>query len=67
MNGALDREFLGLVAGVLAVLVVASIVGAILARRVTSDSARATIANLNNRIRACLRTFARCPKFHVTK
>jgi phosphatidate cytidylyltransferase len=52
VNSVLDREFLGLVAGVLAVLVVASVVGAILVRRVASDSGRATIANLNDRIRA---------------
>ena len=35
MSGALDRELLWLVGGVLAVLVVASVAGAILARRVS--------------------------------
>src|SRR5581483_10735709 len=40
------------VGGVLVVLVVASLVGALLARRVTGDAARATVANLNERIRA---------------
>src|SRR5829696_1902717 len=52
MSDVLDREFLWLLGGVLGVLVVASIAGALLARRVTSDSERATIANLNARIRA---------------
>src|SRR5215204_323614 len=52
MSDVLDREFLWLLGGVLGVLVVASIAGALLARRVTSDSGRATIANLNARIRA---------------
>src|SRR5688500_531676 len=52
MSDVLDRELLWLVGGVLAVLVLASIVGAVLARRVTSDAGRATIANLNDRIRA---------------
>src|SRR5215216_1085618 len=52
MSDVLDRELLWLVGGVLGVLVVASIVSAVLARRVTSDSERATIANLNARIRA---------------
>jgi phosphatidate cytidylyltransferase len=52
VNGGLDRELLWLVAGVLAVLAAASVAGAILARRVTSDTARATVANLNDRVRA---------------
>jgi phosphatidate cytidylyltransferase len=52
MSGEVDRELLWLGGGVLVVLVVASIVGAILARRVTTDSARATVGNLNDRIRA---------------
>jgi phosphatidate cytidylyltransferase len=52
MSGGVDRELLWLGGGVLVVLVVASIVGAVLARRVTSDSARATVGNLNDRIRA---------------
>ena len=37
MSGEVDRELLWLGGGVLVVLVVASIVGAILARRVTTD------------------------------
>lgn len=41
-----------LVGGVLALLVVASMVGFILSRTATSDSARATVKNLNARIRA---------------
>src|SRR5215207_2125224 len=52
MSDLLDRELLWLVGGVLGVLIVASILGAILARRTTSDAGRATIANLNDRIRA---------------
>jgi phosphatidate cytidylyltransferase len=52
MSGGVDRELLLLGGGVLVVLVVASIAGAVLARRVTSDSARATVGNLNDRIRA---------------
>ena len=52
MSDELDRELLWLVGGVLGVLVVASIVGAVLARSVTSDAGRATVANLNDRIRA---------------
>jgi phosphatidate cytidylyltransferase len=52
MSGGVDRELLWLGGRVLAVLVVASIVGAVLARRVTSDSARATVGNLNDRVRA---------------
>jgi phosphatidate cytidylyltransferase len=52
VNGGLDRELLWLAAGVLAVLVAASVAGAILAQRLTSDSARATVANLNDRVRA---------------
>ncbi len=52
MNISIDREMLWLLGGVLAILAVASIAGAILARRVTSDAGRATVANLNDRIRA---------------
>ena len=47
-----DPVLAALVTGVLAVLVVASVVGAILSRRVTSPSARATVGNLNARVRA---------------
>jgi phosphatidate cytidylyltransferase len=52
MSATFDRELLWLVAGVVAVLIAGSIIGAILARRVTGESARATVANLNDRIRA---------------
>jgi phosphatidate cytidylyltransferase len=52
MSATVDLELLWLVAGVLVLLVVASILGAVLTRRVTSDAGRATIANLNARIRA---------------
>jgi phosphatidate cytidylyltransferase len=52
MSDAIDRELLWLLGAVLAVLLVASIAGAILARRVTSDSERATVANLNARVQA---------------
>lgn len=47
-----DRALVALVAGVLGLLVVASIVGAILSRSVTSDAGRATVDNINARIRA---------------
>ena len=46
-----DPVLAALVTAVLAVLVVASVVGAILSRRVTSPSARATVGNLNARVR----------------
>jgi phosphatidate cytidylyltransferase len=52
MSGRVDQELLWLGGGVLVVLLVASVVGAIVARRVTSDSARTTVGNLNDRIRA---------------
>jgi phosphatidate cytidylyltransferase len=47
-----DRVLLWLIGGVLVLLVVASVIGAILARRVTGEAGRATIANLNARIQA---------------
>jgi phosphatidate cytidylyltransferase len=47
-----DSGLVALVGGVLALLVLASIVGWILARRVTSASGRATVDNINARIRA---------------
>ena len=52
MSDALDRELLWLGGGVFGVLVVASLLGAVLARRVTSDAGRAVVANLDDRIRA---------------
>jgi phosphatidate cytidylyltransferase len=47
-----DTALVTLVGGVLALLVVASIAGWILGRRVTSASGRATVDNINARIRA---------------
>jgi phosphatidate cytidylyltransferase len=52
MNPFADRALVTLVAGVLALLVAASIGGWILARFVTSTSGRATVDNINARIRA---------------
>jgi phosphatidate cytidylyltransferase len=52
MNLRIDRETYILFGGVLAVLVVSSIAGWILQRRIKSESAAGTIANLNARIRA---------------
>ncbi len=49
---AMDRELQALGVGILAVLIVATVVGEILARRAGSDAARATISNLNDRVRA---------------
>jgi phosphatidate cytidylyltransferase len=48
----IDRELQLLLGGVLVLLVVASIVSAILKRRVTSEGGRATIANLVARVNA---------------
>lgn len=47
-----DRELLWLFGGVLVLLVVASLVGSLLAWKVRSGAAKSTIANLNARIRA---------------
>jgi phosphatidate cytidylyltransferase len=52
MNTLNDTGLVALVGGVLALLVVASLIGWILARRVTSASGRATVDNINARIRA---------------
>ena len=52
MSIEIDRELLWLLAGVLAVLLIATVAGAVLARRVTSDAGRATVVNLNARIQA---------------
>ncbi|MFN8589811.1 MAG: phosphatidate cytidylyltransferase [Thermomicrobiales bacterium] len=46
----MDRDLLWLGSGVLVVLVVASVIGLVLARRVMSEKGQATIANLNARI-----------------
>ena len=51
MSGLQDRDLVRLVGGVLALLLVASGVGFVLARRARSASARETAANLNARIR----------------
>jgi phosphatidate cytidylyltransferase len=45
-----DRETVYLVGGVLAVLVVATVLGQILRQRVRSDAGRATVTNINQRI-----------------
>jgi phosphatidate cytidylyltransferase len=47
-----DHRFILLFGGVGALLVVASIVGYLLSRRVKSDAARAVVGNLNDRVRA---------------
>lgn len=52
MTGFSDPALSRLVAGVLVLLVVATAVGLVLARRARTESARATVANLNARIRA---------------
>jgi phosphatidate cytidylyltransferase len=52
MNVPLDRELIWLLAGVLAALIAGSVVSVILARRVTSESGRATVANLRARVQA---------------
>lgn len=49
---SLDQKLLFLFAGVGALLVVASVVGFALSRRLTSRTSKATIENLNQRIRA---------------
>jgi phosphatidate cytidylyltransferase len=46
------QETLWVFGGVLAVLIVASIIGALLSKRVTSEKSRATIDNLNARVNA---------------
>jgi len=47
-----DRALLTLVSGVAALLVLATLVGQILSRRVTTGAGRATVDNINARIRA---------------
>ena len=49
---SMDPGLQALGVGILAVLIVATIIGEILARRASSESARATISNLNDRVRA---------------
>lgn len=48
----MDKDIIYLIGTVVGILVLASIIGAVLARRVTSDKARATVANLNARTRS---------------
>ena len=52
MNLKIDQQTIWLVGGVLALLVMASVIGWILSLRVTSDQGRATVQNLNARTRA---------------
>jgi len=52
INVRLDTELLWLLGGVLALLVLASTTGAVLARRATSEAGRATVENLTARVRA---------------
>ena len=47
-----QQKFYWLMGGVLTLLVIASTVGAMLARRTTTESGRAVVQNLNSRIRA---------------
>jgi phosphatidate cytidylyltransferase len=52
MSALQDRDLVRLMGGVLALLLVATIVGVVLAWRVRSPAGRETVANLNARIRA---------------
>lgn len=52
MNLPMDKRALWLVGGVIGLLVVASVIGLVLSRTVRGDGAKATVANLNARIRA---------------
>ena len=52
MKLKIDSEMLWLVGGVLALLVLSSVIGWLLSRRTMSDRARGTVQNLNARIRA---------------
>jgi phosphatidate cytidylyltransferase len=52
MNLKLDKQTYWLVGGVLALLVVSSLLGWLLALRVTDDKGKVTVRNLNARIRA---------------
>jgi phosphatidate cytidylyltransferase len=52
MNLKLDRQTYWLVGGVLALLLVSSLIGWLLSLRVTNDTGKATVQNLNARIRA---------------
>ena len=52
MNLKLDKQTYWLVGGVLALLLVSSLIGWLLSLRVTSDKGKVTVQNLNARIRA---------------
>jgi phosphatidate cytidylyltransferase len=52
MNLKLDKQTYWLVGGVLALLVVSSLIGWVMSLRVRSESGKATVQNLNARIRA---------------
>ncbi|HKA36122.1 MAG TPA: phosphatidate cytidylyltransferase [Thermoanaerobaculia bacterium] len=52
MSGFEDRDLVRLVGGVVALLVAASVIGFVLARRARSPASRETVENLNARIRA---------------
>ncbi len=47
-----NQKFYWLIAGVLALLVIATLIGALLGLKVRSEAGRAVVANLNSRIRA---------------
>lgn len=52
MSLKLDRQTIWLVGGVLAILIVSSFIGWILSRQITSEAGKATVKNLNARVRA---------------
>src|SRR5580693_10147524 len=52
MNLKIDRQTCWLVGGVLALLLLSSLIGWLLSFRATSEAGRATVQNLNARIRA---------------
>jgi phosphatidate cytidylyltransferase len=52
MNFVFDRQLVWFFAGVLAFLVIATVVGRVLAHRASDTARRATLANLNARINA---------------
>jgi phosphatidate cytidylyltransferase len=58
VSGFQDPDLIRLVAGVLALLIVASAVGFVLSRRARTPAARETVANLNARIRGWWTMFA---------
>lgn len=52
MTSLWDKETLALIGGIVGLLAVSSLIGFLLARRVTTESARGVVDNLNARIRA---------------